>query len=1511
MALLRTDIERALDDLVSNEEGMRFQGLAVVLGRQRWPELIACERKKDLGLDAYASASLAPDKIGKGLASSITGELKKISSDAGTAKRNFNDLSALIFVTAGKVGNKKRVDWAGEIRKTHGLDLHIISREDVITSLMLPANASLCASFLGIAIEVEPGQADLIARLRQVVHDVAAAWATKLKGHPVIDLSSVRLDQGGAESAEVFSLAGIQTALAESRRIVLEAPAGRGKTTTLIELAQRHAAAGQSAFLIDLPAWTASGLGLLEYVAGMPSFQAQGIDARALARAQEWEHFSFLLNGWNEIAESSSPQAQHKLRELDRAFPAAGIIVATRTHHIVPPLPGAVRLRLLTLTRRQRTVYLRARLGDTTAELQPQLDADAVLDELTRTPFILSEVVSLFERGAPIPSTKMGVLAAVVRLLEEAPEHRNELQVAPLSGRQADYLRALATEMTSQGAVALPEATSRAIARAAGQSLVDGGQLAAVPEPAAVLAMLTAHHVLERTEYPTVVFQFEHQQFQEHYAAIGIQARLFDLPAADGDAKRRFIADFVNDPAWAEPLRMIAEIIGARTDNEDTRRQNVRAGRLLVEMALLVDPIFAAELARLCGDDVWKEVGGTLAARLREWHGVRDERHRECALAAMLASGSSEFQDIVVPLLSGDEEQARLHTYRLWPEFHLSSLGGDWQGRVQGWSEEARADFVSEVLHQRLVPAIVPFAVADASRKVKKAAVSSLAWTGASEEAAQVLESMDADSFSQAARELSPEYLPAGVRPRIVAVLQQLLDTADDPWERLRAVMKLLEMGEPDLDARLKNVLDDIPTAEVQKHGHYQVRTALDILRRSDPVWVSQWVAARIADGGLWPDHWIAFVTSVPDELVERILQRLENEDFNHKPFGGIIAVLKVAANQKLAARVFASLRARRAAVLASPDQKHDFERAVERQLEALFQALPVDAGIAGVLASLAGPPDPIDVEVTTRLLSRVARSDLEPITGLDPGLKAAMREYLKKSIAVVLAEDDFSGEQKAALASSISQLGEPEDMADLITLIHADIERMTKGRAARAAGDRGPRGNGASMSYAPWHVSAVVHLDSEGATGVLIDLLREPRYTEFAAEAMARSGLTAVKPLVDNSSRYRQIWIAREGRLPPSAQGEQRKLYAAAIAEHIRRLLDERRGGARPESTYALTRLANALAAIDGVAFAGLVLEVMALPDDGDDWQRVEAAEHLLSSGVVLPTADTLALVDGVLDRRQKYGSQDQDKWWVKRYLNLLPFVDDPRRGIQKLREVVTKARFAEYECRDLVTAVGESRSDAALDLLRDLASSQKDLTHYDEPWINAVARLDTLPARELLLGFVDPTIPGLGDDIKLRRDDVLAARITDIARRSPEVEARLRRLAETDLPPLKRLRLAAVLNAIATPETLVAGLMLIDDRVRPAVPQHTFNHLEATFVERRQYRESENSYTLAARAANVVRTTLFEMVTKDDRRKKSAFGLLGQIEEWRLEYGRPIGEPRHPALQSGERWPPTEPAS
>ena len=120
---LRTEIESALAELISNEGGMKFQGLAVVLAKLKWPELIACERKKDLGLDAYVPASLAQDGIGKGLACSLTTTLEKIKSDIDSFRETYADIQVLIFYTPAKVTNQTAEKWANAVYDKYKLKL--------------------------------------------------------------------------------------------------------------------------------------------------------------------------------------------------------------------------------------------------------------------------------------------------------------------------------------------------------------------------------------------------------------------------------------------------------------------------------------------------------------------------------------------------------------------------------------------------------------------------------------------------------------------------------------------------------------------------------------------------------------------------------------------------------------------------------------------------------------------------------------------------------------------------------------------------------------------------------------------------------------------------------------------------------------------------------------------------------------------------------------------------------------------------------------------------------------------------------------------------------------------------------------------------------------------------------------------------------------------------------------------------------------------------------------------
>ncbi len=429
--------------------------------------------------------------------------------------------------------------------------------------------------------------------------------------------------------------------------------------------------------------------------------------------------------------------------------------------------------------------------------------------------------------------------------------------------------------MTRLGAVELPETDARAIVAVVARELANSGQIEPVGAPT-VLATLTAHHVLERVDYPQTAFRFDHQQLQEYFAALHIQAQLLDLNDEYGDVTARFTADYVNDPASAEPLRMIAATFTEKSGDDAADKRNTRAGRKLVEMALAVDLVFAGELTQLCGATVWNEVRTAVGDCFRAVYAIRDDNYQQYAVAAMLVTGVGDFSDIIVPLLSDKDEQTRLATYRIWPDIRVSSLGPRWRDQVRGWSEEARADFVSELLHHRADGEVADFAVEDKSTAVKKAAASGLMWTRSDDVLIRVLESMDARTFEDVARE-NADLVPTALRSKTIAAMREFIETSTDRRARLRTALDLVELGETDLDGVIKDAMK-ASSADIRSWGSHHVQLALKHVRNTDPAWVSEWVATQVSDDVLYGhEYWLPFAAAIPDDLVEKNLQRLRD----------------------------------------------------------------------------------------------------------------------------------------------------------------------------------------------------------------------------------------------------------------------------------------------------------------------------------------------------------------------------------------------------------------------------------------------------------------------------------------------------------------------------------------------------------------------------------------------------------------------------------------------------------
>ena len=347
----------------------------------------------------------------------------------------------------------------------HALDLLVIEREEIVALMTMPEHAPLGATFLGLRDAAKPDVQDLVARIRRSAALAVRGWLGARARSPV------HRTCGGPyrperRTPQRLGYARTHARRADARRTHCTRGTGRvrqdddadtaGAADTVRRCASRRGSAQ--------PGRPWEGTSWSMWRACLRS-GARGLRRPIWRGSSRRSRCFLLLNGWNEVEESAAAFADVALRELDREFPGAGIVVATRTHHLVPPLPGALRLRLLPLRREQRAKFMAARLGGRATALAELIEADPTLDDLTRSPFVLSEVVSLFEAGAVIPGTKLGILARVLDLHERRNEHRNYLAAAPVFDRQEEFLQALACAMTRRAGVALTEADARAGSR--------------------------------------------------------------------------------------------------------------------------------------------------------------------------------------------------------------------------------------------------------------------------------------------------------------------------------------------------------------------------------------------------------------------------------------------------------------------------------------------------------------------------------------------------------------------------------------------------------------------------------------------------------------------------------------------------------------------------------------------------------------------------------------------------------------------------------------------------------------------------------------------------------------------------------------------------------------------------------------------------------------------------------------------------------------------------------------
>ena len=398
----------------------------------------------------------------------------------------------------------------------------------------------------------------------------------------------------------------------------------------------------------------------------------------------------------------------------------------------------------------------------------------------------------------------------------------------------------------------------------------------------------------------------------------------------------------------------------------------------------------------------------------------------------------------------------------------------------------------------------------------------------------------------------------------------------------------------------------------------------------------------------------------------------------------GSVSVLGASVDPALVERVFARLCELHKTISAEPGQRLELEHEITRQLEALFHSFRPNLAIEALLPQLSGEVDETALVVVSHLFGRSGEKTEKLSDQLKSKVTQGFLEYLRRSVPTMLKREDFYGGEKADLSWALARLGEAEDVAVLRELINADIERFRKACVTT--------GRGNPMSYANWHVRAVVFLDPVSADKLLLELVEVPEYESEAAEALAQL-LQEVK--TDNplgrQKGYDEIWEARAQTKKPRTDEERRKRYAESLRNRIQEILKVAEQSVK-FNDYRLKQLTQALAVVNGAGSEELIFKALGV-GTRPGWQIVNTLGTLLRQGVLLLTTETLKLFDRVLEQVRPHLYNEQEVGLLISALSILPFINDPATGIAKIRSLIADTRISGYQLRDLAPALGHCR--------------------------------------------------------------------------------------------------------------------------------------------------------------------------------------------------------------------------
>ena len=1257
--------------------------------------------------------------------------------------------------------------------------------------------------------------------------------------------------------------------------LILVAPPGMGKTTTLFQIAEAMLADGSGTpFIVPLGDWATEVATVLGSILKRPALR--DISEDDFRAAASHPGIVLLLDGWNELDAEARKRARVQVNALKAELPEVGLIVSTRRQALDVPFAGT-HVDLLPLNEEQQMQIAVAMRGDVGAQVVDQAWRTSGVRELVSIPLYLSALLSLPE-NAPFPKTKEEVLRHFVAAHEKEASHAEALH-AVAKGFQEEFLDGLAVFASQTANTAIADGNARRLISETGTLLVQNGQLTlnSQPDPGDVLDVLVNSHVLMRAgNTPGVSFQ--HQQLQEWYASHTVERRITG-DVDDPKGREALKAEIFNLPTWEESILFAVERMARGRAPE-----KAVCGKAILA-AFEVDPILAAEMIYRATDEVWASIAATIQERIGHWHapGKCDRAFR-----FMMNSGRPEFLDLIWPLITHVNDQVSLKALRNCRRFRPTLLGRDAEKRIQALPSQPRAVLLYEMaFHSGMDGLNLATAVAkdDPDPEVHASVVDALAFRSADRHIAELLHDAKEATFDLVVRKnLVDEVNDGAVQLGITAARKRHEESGMSTYDRLHPI--IFAADSQDRSAELTAIIAEM---EIEDRQDAAVRLIYEAWNRY-PQAVAEGLLARVRAGRnlfYGADDMLAGAGFglEDDDLLRLALAETARLDDQAEAAASVLGPQSV--ERMIDALLDAATRLRDA------DGKYD--KAASDRYRCIESRIAHVPG-ASLVAAIQARSTEADDDQMARLAELLSRHPDEADRGrpFDAESLTAIRALIEDWGNRVLVSGDAERRHIASIATLASRAPDVSLLPLLKRMLDENLRRYRAFReeAVANAWRQGKAKNEAGWPMTHEYQRAFMAIKSPETTALMCEYLADPHFGELAACVLAAHWKAANEP-------------------PPDQRFFGEPDFSGVAEKRVARAADPAATSDEAEAIFSVIETLIADGATDDQKRLAAELGIVSvrLPHGQRDATIEELicltprrARSKLLFGLILSGAeiDSKLVTDGIAETFEAAKTEpwilvDGNAYELRDWLRLLPFTNRPADTLDVVRSMSDAQRAPRF-LEGMVGGFAATPSAGAEETLFDLAE-QDPRFYKNHQWRAAALKLGTVSSAHRL--------------IELTANGAFNARSVDGWRASRELGALIEKFPEVRRQVYGLLKDGAPSPALALLARAVSEnpddegiLLLVDIESKQKRPMLNWRTIEAVVTEHVPAENWSNTYNVVPVPVAELRQALLAR-TVDGGPADAAARCLTAIDLIRDERGVPSSEPRHPDLSSGRPWP------